>query len=1101
VRIGLLGAFEAWDDAGQPVQIPGTRLRTLLARLALDQGHLVTTQSLVDAIWGERPPPGAGNALHSLVSRLRRALPPGDAVTVESLPAGYRLPVAGEATDVAKFERLAAEGRACREAGDAGAAAGRFAGALALWRGAPLADLADAPFAFPVIARLTELRLRTAADHAELALAAGRGGDHAIGRAGGQLVADLRELTLAHPLDERLAGLYLRALTADGRPAEALAAFEEVRRGLAETLGTDPSPALRDLHTAILRGLPAPTGSTAALPTPTTETTPGASPTPAASTICPTNLPAPATSFVGRERDLTQVLALLADARLVTLVGPGGVGKTRLAAEVAAGWQAPDGIWLAELAGITDPAEVPAAVCGALGLRPAAEELTSQLAGRQLLIVLDNCEHLLDACARLAHDLLGGCPGVRILATSREPLTTPGERVYPVAPLPVPPPAVGIGEAMDSPALRLFADRAAAAVFGFRLTTENLPAVAEICRRLDGLPLAIELACARLRTLPATELAARLDDRFRLLTGGSRAALPRHQTLIAVVGWSWDLLTDAERTLARRLAVFAGGATPEAAEAVCADESLQPGAVVGLLGALADKSFAELRHVPDAPPRYRMLDTIRAYAEAALDEAGESGRFRRAHAGYFLARAEAADPELRGSGQLAHLAWLRGEPDNLRAALRYAIGSADAETAVRLVAALGWYWTMSGNHAEAAGWLRETLALPGADDTECVPRNALATADDTGRVPRTALATAFGHDAMHHFAIQDFERGQRSAARAAELAGDAPHPAVSLVLALLRQQEQSSAQFGDLIEHPDPWLAANGHLYRGFAAEVSGDAQAAAMHFAAARDRFAAVGDGWGLAGAVRHLGSGLGLGGDHAAAIAAIDQAIAFAEAVGAADDAAWMHAERGMIRLRAGDLAGARDDLDGAAAGHAARSAMVLAFADTGLGEISRHTGDPDRARALLTAARRRLDETTGVPSRIRLLPLTGLARLAVSCGQLSEARGFLAEAFRLALTAEPPLIQDRPSIAGATEALAELALAVGRPADAARLLGYAAAVRGAPDLGNPDVSRAEATARAAVDGEYEGLHVPAGQLNPDAAVTEVTALAGELTGARFG
>ena len=715
--------------------------------------------------------------------------------------------------------------------------------------------------------------------------------------------------------------------------------------------------------------------------------------------------------------------------------------------------------------------------------------------------MLDNCEHLLDACARLAHDLLGGCPGVRILATSREPLTTPGERVYPVAPLPVPPPAVGLGEAMDSPALRLFADRAAAAVFGFRLTAENLPAVAEICRRLDGLPLAIELACARLRTLPATELAARLDDRFRLLTGGSRAALPRHQTLIAVVGWSWELLTDAERTLARRLAVFAGGATPEAAEAVCADESLEPGAVVGLLGALADKSFAELRHVPDAPPRYRMLDTIRAYAEAALDEAGESGRFRRAHAGYFLARAEDADPELRGSGQLTHLAWLRGEPDNLRAALRYAVGSADAQTAVRLVAALGWYWTMSGNHAEAAGWLRETLALPGADDTECVPRNALATADDAGRVPRTALAAAFGHDAMHHFAIQDFERGQCSAARAAELADDAPHPAVSLVLALLRQQEQSSAQFGDLIEHRDPWLAANGHLYRGFAAEVSGDAQGAATHFAAARDGFAAVGDGWGLAGAVRHLGSGLGLGGDHAAAIAAIDQAIAFAEAVGSADDAAWMRAERGMIRLRADDLAGARDDLDGAAAGHAGRSAMVLAFADAGLGEISRHTGDPDRARALLTAARRRLDETTGVPSRIRLLPLTGLARLAVSCGQLSEARGFLAETFRLALAPEPPLTQDRPSIAGATEALADLALADGRPADAARLLGYAAAVRGAPDLGNPDVSRAEATARAALDGEYEGLHVPAGQLSPDAAVTEVTALAGELTGARFG
>jgi predicted ATPase/DNA-binding SARP family transcriptional activator len=1092
VRIGLLGAFEAWDDAGQPVGIPGMRLRTLLARLALDQGRPVTTQALIDAIWGERPPSGAANALHSLVSRLRRALPPGDSVTVDSLPAGYRLSAAGEATDVTEFERLAAEGRSCREAGDAGAAADRFAGALALWRGAALADLTEAPFAFPAIARLTELRLRTVAEHAELALA----GD----RAGGQLVADLKELALAHPLDERLAGLYLRALTADGRPAEALAAFEDLRRGLAETLGTDPSPALRDLHAAILRGLPAP-ASPSAPATNTTGTDPPAptigatsSPTLATGTtptspaaITPTNLPAPGTSFVGRDRDLARLQALLAGARLITLVGPGGVGKTRLAAELAAGWEARDGVWLAELAGITDPDEVLAAVCAALGLRPVAAELASQLAGQQLLIVLDNCEHLLDACARLAHDLLGGCPGVRILATSREPLTITGERVYPVAPLPVPPPAVGLGDAMGSPALRLFADRAAAAVFGFRLTAENLPAVAEICRRLDGLPLAIELACARLRTLPATELAARLDDRFRLLTGGSRAALPRHQTLIAVVGWSWDLLTDAERTLARRLAVFAGGATPEAAEAVCADDSLPHGAVLGLLGALADKSFAELRHAPGAPPRYRMLDTIRAYAEAALDEAGESGRFRRAHTGYFLARAEAADPELRGSGQLAHLAWLRGEPDNLRAALRHAVGSGDAETAVRLVAALGWYWTMSGNHTEAAGWLREALALPGAGDA--------------GRVPRSALAAAFGHDAMHHFAIQDFGRGQRSAARAAELAGDASHPAVTLVLALVRQQEPGSVQFGELIQHPDPWLAASGHLYRGFAAEVRGDAPAAATHFAAARDGFAVVGDGWGLAAAVRHLGSGLSLGGDHASAIAAADQAIAFAEAVGAGDDAAWMHAERGMIRLRAGDLSGARADLDAAAAGHAARSAMVLAFADAGLGEVSRRTGDPDRARALLSAARRRLDETTGVPPRVRLLPLTGLARLAVACGQLSEARGFLAEAFQLALAAEPPLIQDRPSIAAATEALADLALAGGRAADAARLLGYAAAVRGAPDLGNPDVRRAEATARAALGGEYEGMRVPAGQLSPDAAVTEVTALAGELTGARFG
>ncbi len=330
----------------------------------------------------------------------------------------------------------------------------------------------------------------------------------------------------------------------------------------------------------------------------------------------------------------------------------------------------------------------------------------------------------------------------------------------------------------------------------------------------------------------------------------------------------------------------------------------------------------------------------------------------------------------------------------------------------------------------------------------------------------------------------------------------AAHPATTLIRALLHQQPSGSADFTDLIEHPDPWLSASGHLYRGFTAELRGHAAAAAGHFAVARDKFTAVGDGWGVAGAVRHLGTGHGLGGDHAAAIAALDQAIRFADAAGADDDAAWLRAERGMVLLRAGDPAGARADLASAqTVGHALRSAMVMAFADAALGEVSRHAGDQARAGSLLTAARRRLDAASGVPPRVRLLPLTGLARLAVSRGDLAEARGFLAEALGLALAADPPAVQDRPAIAGVTEALADLALAGGGPADAARLLGYAAAVRGAADQGNPDVRRVETAARAALDGGYGELYVPAGSMSAEAAVTEIAALAGQLTGGRFG
>ena len=476
------------------------------------------------------------------------------------------------------------------------------------------------------------------------------------------MLAELETLARDHPLRERIRGQQVRALYAAGRQADALAAYEDVRRRLAEELGVDPSPALQEIHLRVLRATPEPRAA-----------------------VGRTNVPAQFTSFVGRDDDLAAVTALLDRHRLVTLVGPGGAGKTRLAAETAVRVldRFPGGTWLAELAPITDAAQVPQAVLGAhragrtrcagssRGQADALTLLVDLLADRRALIVLDNCEHLIDAAARTAAELLARCPQLRILATSREPLAITGEALAPVAPLGLPPSDAAPEQALAFPAVRLLADRAAAVRPGFAGGRRHGRPVVEICRRLDGMPLAIELAAARMRSLPVTEVAARLDDRFRLLTGGSRAALPRHQTLRAVVAWSWDLLTDAEAALADRVAVFPGGVSPDAAEVVCAGGPVQPADVPDLLAALTDKSL--LQQLPGVEPRYRMLETLREYGTERLAAAGEVAAVKRAHALHFLAVAEEADPHLRGPEQLE---WYReahrraGQPDR-RDAVRH----------------------------------------------------------------------------------------------------------------------------------------------------------------------------------------------------------------------------------------------------------------------------------------------------------------------------------------------------------------------------------------------------------------------------------------------
>ncbi len=449
-----------------------------------------------------------------------------------------------------------------------------------------------------------------------------------------------------------------------------------------------------------------------------------------------TNLPAQVSSFIGREAELAAVRRLVERSRLVTLTGAGGAGKTRLALQVAAGLVdgSGDGVWFADLAPLGGPDLVAVTVADVLGVRrepgrPVLDTLVEAVGGRRLLVLLDNCEHVIGACAKLADALLRGCPNLALLATSREPLGIDGEWVYRVPSLGVPAHGDDTGAIRASEAVRLLEDRAAAQGVPLAEDEEAAAVAGRICRRLDGIPLAIELAAARLRGMPAAELEARLDQRFALLTGGSRAALPRQQTLRAMVEWSWELLNPAERAVLARLAVFAGGFGLAAAEAVAVDPDL-PAEVVGLLGALVDKSLVQFGDTGAGPGRYRLLETVRQYAAGQLDALGPAAAdaARIAHRDYYLALAEAADPQLVGPDQAEWLGRLDAELGNLRAAIAVSLTQPDPAPGLRLAASLRVYWMARGHAAEGADALRTLLDAPAAQEATLPRAWALAAA-------------------------------------------------------------------------------------------------------------------------------------------------------------------------------------------------------------------------------------------------------------------------------------------------------------------------------------------------------------------------------------
>ncbi|MEV7283205.1 BTAD domain-containing putative transcriptional regulator [Streptomyces sp. NPDC093252] len=721
MRFGVLGETAVWDGAGVPVRVPELKVRALLASLLAHAGRPVATARLIDDLWGDEPPGNPARALQAKVSQLRAALDsaePGARELVVTRAPGYALTLTPGSLDAHRFTGLVA--RARTEPGTV--RAGTLTEALALWRGPALADFADEPFARAAVTRLDEERLAAEELLAETRLELGD--DTA-------LLADLGELIARHPLRERLRAVQFRALYRVGRQGEALAGYEELRHRLSGELGLDPSPALAALHTAMLRQDPALDAPARPGTPPQGEPLPPAK-APAQSPTPPrTNLPAPPlTPLVGREEAVADLTRLLAERRLVTLTGPGGVGKTRLALAVVAalGGTYPDGEWLVELAGTdrgpagaatlpettTATAALAETTALALGLRDdgtwgqrppgepdpgAAGRLATALADRRLLLVLDNCEHVVDEAAALVERLLRAVPGLTVLTTSQEPLALAGETLWSVPPL------------APAGALELFAARAAAAAPGFVLDDSNRAAAEAVCRRLDGIPLALELAATRVRALGVHRLLERLDDRFRLLTAGSRGAPARQQTLRAMIDWSWELLTDPERAVLRRLAAHAEGCTLEAAEAVCAGGEVAAEDVLGILARLIDRSLVTA--APDGS-RYRLLESVAAYCLQRLDEAGERTSVQDRHLAHYRELAVAAEPRLRGPGQLPALHRLDADGANLRTALDTAVhrGSPDA---LLLVDALAWYWILRGRLGEGLRSATAALAGPGGD--------------------------------------------------------------------------------------------------------------------------------------------------------------------------------------------------------------------------------------------------------------------------------------------------------------------------------------------------------------------------------------------------
>ncbi|BEK86393.1 ATP-binding protein [Nocardia seriolae] len=959
------------------------------------------------------------------MSRLRKALRGVGAVDFGT--GGYRLP---EVTaDADRFEELVRQGRGELAADRAEAAARLLGEAIGLWRGPALGDVMDAPFAPTAATRLDDLRAAAVEDRFEAELQLGR---HA------EVLTDLDGAAAGNPLSERLAGLRMRALAAAGRQSDALAVYEDMRARLDEELGIDPSAALRDTHLALLRGeleIPAPRRE------PVTRT-----------------LPVRLTGFIGRDRELTELAALLADSRLVTIVGPGGAGKTRLALE-AMDRPGADAVFFVPLAELGAPDQLADAVAGALDSATAERpgktaRLIELLDVGPAVLVLDNCEHIIAAAAELAERLLDRLPQLRVLATSREPLAITGEALCHLGPLDPPVDTTDPAVAQRSSAVRLFTDRAVAIRPGFVLDDATVGPVVEICRRLDGLPLALELAAAKLRAMSVDQVARRLGDRFRLLASGSRTALPRQRTLLALVEWSWDLLEEPEKVLARRFSSFPGGATAEALGAVCADSDLADADIPYLLATLVEKSLVTV--TTDEPPRYRMLETIRAYAADRLAESTDRPAAR--FADYYLTLAEHHEPRLRTAEQLDAITLFDAEHANMAAALRSTLGETsapDPAIAARLVRAMFWYWGIRGMSTQFETAL--TAVQRFGDELPDRARAAFPViALMAGAPPAGSSLAALIEDCVNSGGLEYHQA----------------MPVWTAFMAARAEDEKlSEHRLEQAMAWPDPWVRASAQLARDIELTGQGRLPAGAEARRAALSGFETVGDRWGLGVALLAIGRDHALCGEHEQALAAFGRAVTLASELDTEDDILAARAALAEERMRGGERAAAERDIEAARrlaadSGFARLSAVIL-FSSA---ELHRRSGD-------LTRADRDLDH---LEHRIRRLPYPesmAAHRIAVARlhNRLTAADPVSARALLPAVIAGSLGYGDAASaalaVAHSAELLAKLRLLEGDPPAAASALGLIEVLRGTFDHGEPELATLIATLRTTLgDAEYD-------------------------------